>query len=147
MEVQHDLGFDLRFGERGEPAHVPPARHVHHRAVVDVGPHRIAHAVQRPHVRVGEADLATDRAGPFAQPRLVHELRHRVGGRHVEAVELRREGLDLPGRVLCGLDLPGQGVERGRCDGHRHACIPEASLEIDASTLAAPFERSQSLAP
>ena len=61
MEVKDDLRLNLGLGEATDAASLARCRHLHHRAVVDIGPDGLAHAVERPHVGIGEANLASNR--------------------------------------------------------------------------------------
>ena len=111
VEMKNDLRVDLRFGEPADAAGRMLVADVHDRGVVHMRPDRLMHAVDRPHVGVGEADLASDGRGAAAHAGLMHPVREGVCGVEVEVGMARCQRRDLADVVLCRFHLAGEGVE------------------------------------
>jgi hypothetical protein len=95
VEVEDDLGLDLRFNKSSNAACFALGGQANDGSVIDVGPYRLAYTIPGPHIGIGKADLSSNGNGSFDKPCLVDQVRHRVSGGDVEAAQLRRERLDL----------------------------------------------------
>jgi hypothetical protein len=86
--VDDDFRLDLRFGKASDVTRGVRGVEIHDRRVVHIGPDRLAHAVQGPHVGIGEADFSTDGDGALVEPRLMDHMRHVVGYGLIETAQL-----------------------------------------------------------